>query len=317
MNNNNRNMIKEKRSHITANELKQWMDEGKDFILIDVLPDEYYSQKHIPGAGNACVYEVVFLDKVKEMNAGESKPIVVYGETGDYLASASAFTKLSDAGYRNVYELEGGIAAWEKAGYELDCEQGEPAKNYSPPALHPDKKTLKVDTEKSKIRWTGRNLGNLHYGRLGLKKGSVEIDNGMVTGGHFTINMESIVCEDIADKAMNKMLVAHLCSADFFETSTYPEGKFIITEALRLENASPGAPNYRITGDLTLKGITHPVEFEAVIGWNTEQKLFTQAAFEIDRTKWNVMYGSGRFFERLGMHLVNDNITLQLFITAD
>jgi polyisoprenoid-binding protein YceI len=170
---------------------------------------------------------------------------------------------------------------------------------------------------KSKIRWTGRNLGNLHYGYLGLKEGAVEVHNGVVTGGHFTIDMQSIVCEDIADKTMNKLLVAHLSSADFFETNTFPEGKFTLTEAMLIKNASPGVPNYRITGDLTLKGITRPVDFEAVIGWNTEGKLFAQAAFEIDRTKWKVMYGSGRFFERLGMHLVNDNITLQLFITAD
>lgn len=310
-------MIKENRSHITPGQLKKWMDEKKDFILIDVLPGDYFIQKHIPDAINACVYEVSFNDQIKELARESSKPIVVYGERDGFLASASAFTKLSDAGYEKVYELVGGIAAWEKAGYEVECKDGKPKKDYGTPALHSDKKTLKVDTKKSKIRWTGRNLGNLHFGYIGLSKGSVEVNDGVVTGGNFTINMESIVCEDIADKAMNKMLVAHLCSADFFETSTYPEGKFTITEALRLEKASPGAPNYRITGNLTLKGITHSVEFEAVIGWNTEQKLFTQATFEIDRTKWKVMYGSGRFFERLGMHLVNDNITLQLFITAD
>lgn len=309
-------MIKENRKHISAEQLKTWMDQNRDFTLIDVLPDEYYQQKHLPGAQNACVYEVAFSNKVKDACPDPALPVVVYGESSGYFASASAFTKLAGEGYGEVYELEGGLEAWQKAGYPLEAGSGEPVKEYDTPSLHPDLKTIKVSTEKSKINWTGRNLANFHHGYLKLKEGSLEIDDGVVTGGHFTIDMESVVCEDIGDAKMNSVLIKHLCSADFFETKKYPEGKFTITEAKLLDDVSPGAPNYRITGDLTLKEITHPITFDAVIGWNTEQKLFAQAAFSIDRTKWNVMYGSGRFFERLGMHLVNDHITLQLFITA-
>lgn len=188
---------------------------------------------------------------------------------------------------------------------------------YVDPALHQNKSKLRVDTEKSKITWTGRNLGNLHFGYIYLKNGVIEVNDGMLTGGEFTIDMKSIVCDDIKDSSINKMLIDHLFSADFFETSNFPEAKFKITSAELLKTASPGTPNYKIIGDFTMKDITNAITFDAVIGWNTEAAFFVQAAFEIDRTKWNVMYGSGRFFERLGMHLVNDNITLQLFITAE
>jgi polyisoprenoid-binding protein YceI len=305
-------MINQNREKINPKVLKEWAESGKAFLLVDVLPEEYFNQKHIKDAKNACVYEVAFLDKIKAMNPSASTPIVVYGERDGFMASASAFTKLINAGYSNVFELEGGIEAWEK----LESAQTTEKAVYTDPALHQNKQKVKIDTEKSKITWTGRNLGNLHFGYLQLSNGEIEITDGKIKGGEFTIDMNSIACEDIKDSPMNKMLVEHLLSADFFETARFPQATFKITSAELLKNASPGSPNYKITGDLTMKEITNPITFNAVIGWNTEATFFAQAAFEIDRTKWNVMYGSGRFFERLGMHLVNDYITLQLFITA-
>lgn len=308
-------MITKTRETIDSKELLKWKDTKRDFLLVDVLPETYYNQKHIEGAKNACVYEIAFLDKIKTLSLSKSKPIVVYGERKGLYASASAFTKLKTAGYTNVFELDGGIEAWEKlnAGTVSSSETTQ----YVDPVLHQNKTKLAVHAGKSKITWTGRNLGNSHFGYLNLKGGFIQIEEGRLTGGEFTIDMKSIVCEDIKDSPMNKMLIGHLFSADFFETSVFPEATFRIHVAELIEAASPGTPNYKITGDLTMKNITNPITFDAVIGWNTDGIFFAQSAFEIDRTKWDVMYGSGRFFERLGMHLVNDNITLQLFLTAE
>jgi len=309
-------MISTNRKTISVADLKMWMSQDRKFILLDVLPEEYFAQKHIKGAVNACVYEVAFIDKVKSATMTETASIVVYGENSEFLASAAAFTKLIEAGFKDVYVLEGGISAWEENGSAVEGAENTGSTEYKPLKLHTNKSELEVSSEKSKILWTGRNLANFHTGHLKLKSGKIALDGGILTGGLFSIDMQSIICEDLTDKGMNQGLIAHLLSADFFEASKYPEAGFEITESALLKSVSPGAPNYKIYGNLTIKGITKQIEFNCTAGWNAKGLFFAQAAFEIDRTRWNVMYGSGRFFERLGMHLVNDYITIQLFITA-
>lgn len=309
-------MIITNRKTISAADLNMWMSQDRKFTLLDVLPEEYFAQKHIKGAVNTCVYEVAFIEKVKSTAMTENASIIVYGESAEFLASAAAYTKLVEAGFKDVYVLEGGITGWEKNGYAVEtAEKGRPVE-YKPMRFHASKSELDVSSEKSKICWTGRNLANFHTGHLKLKSGKIKLSDGILTGGRFSIDMQSIICEDLTDKGMNRGLITHLLSADFFEVSKYPEADFEITGSELLKNVSPGAPNYIITGNLTIKGITNEIKFNCVAGWNTKGLFFAQAAFEIDRTRWNVMYGSGRFFERLGMHLVNDFVTIQLFITA-
>lgn len=310
-------MITQKRKFITVNELKEWIAAEKEFILLDVLPGEYYLQKHIPEAKNACVYEVVFADKVNEIASSKETAIVVYGENAGYLASAFAVTKLQAAGYTNIYELEGGIDEWEKAGNKLIKSDSAITGAYCEPDWHKSKQQLKVSTEKSWIKWTGRNIGNLHWGAIKLKQGELKVDNGRITGGNFAINMDSIQCDDITDSDLNKLLVWHLKNPDFFDTETYPEAHFRISAVKDISDATPGKPNIEIAGELTIKGISNEINFQAVTGWNSDGVLFAQAVLDIDRTRWKVMYGSGRFFERLGMHLVNDLISLQLYIVAE
>lgn len=73
-----------------------------------------------------------------------------------------------------------------------------------------------------------------------------------------------------------------------------------------------GTTTHRVTGDLTLRGQTHAIEFEVSAGRTPEGKMAAQAAFSIDRTKWGVIYGSGKFFSRIAGHLVNDFLEFQL-----
>jgi polyisoprenoid-binding protein YceI len=74
-------------------------------------------------------------------------------------------------------------------------------------------------------------------------------------------------------------------------------------------------PDFHLQGQMTIKGIKREIDFPAVVGFK-DGEIIAQAHFDIDRTQWNVIYGSGRFFEHLGMHLVNDIISLQLKIVA-
>jgi polyisoprenoid-binding protein YceI len=128
--------------------------------------------------------------------------------------------------------------------------------------------------------------------------------------------MTSLGCFDLTDSALNRALLGHLQSEDFFAVDRFPTAEFVFERVDPLPDATPGSPNYRVAGSLTLRGITAPVDFSAVIGPRPEGGQIAQAQLDIDRTRWGVLYGSGRFFARLGGHLVNDLVHLQLKIST-
>lgn len=132
----------------------------------------------------------------------------------------------------------------------------------------------------------------------------------------FSIDMQPITCLDLAGNPLHDVLVRHLRDHDFFDTALYPEATFVITRATPLAAATPGSPNLTITASLTLKGISHTLEFPACAGVTADGKLAAQATMAFDRTLWNVLYGSGKWFRHLGGHLVNDLIELQLRIVS-
>ena len=112
---------------ITREELKKWIDEKKDFILIDVLGQGYYEGRHLPTAKNAPENENDFLEKAETLVSDKNKPVVVYCASFTCQLSPRAASKLSDAGYTNVYDFKGGLADWQDAGYSFEegSSQGE------------------------------------------------------------------------------------------------------------------------------------------------------------------------------------------------
>ena len=295
---------------ITASELKRRLD-GADVILLDLLTPEDYAARHIPGARNACVYEMVFLDRVAECTRDRECALVVYDATGTTRAAATASEKLERAGYRNISILEGGLAAWEAAGYPVEC----------PEAIDTAEAPVRdgvyrVDTGASVVEWTGRNINNRHYGRIALAEGEVTFVGGALAGGRFVLDMTSITNLDLQDATWREILIRHLLSDDFFDVERYPTASFEVTGFEPLSGATPGTPNGTVTGNLTIRDVTRPVTFPAVIYPQEEGSIKAQAAFDLDRTLWNVFYGSGKLYERLGMHLVHDLISLELFLVA-
>ena len=129
--------------------------------------------------------------------------------------------------------------------------------------------------------------------------------------------MRSIRNSDLEDPAMRQMLEAHLKSDDFFDVERYPTAELKILSAKRIPDATPGAPNYEMTAQLTVKDVSRSIAYPAVVSLAADGALTTVAQIEIDRTEWNVLYGSGRFFQMLGKHLVNDAITLLVKIVAE
>lgn len=280
-------------------------------LLLDVRLDTAYAREHLPGAKNNCVFEVAFLDRLKEMAPDLERPVCVYGECSDSHESLMAAEKLGHAGYKEIFELRCGIEDWIAAGQPVERNEAETAS--AVPSLQGE---IPINLDESRIRWIGRNLLNMHEGYLALKSGHLRFEDGTLTGGEFTIDMHSIRSTDLEGNDLHDVLIRHLMDHDFFEVEKYPEARFVIDRATEVAGAEAGAPNLEIEGKLTLKDVTAALAFTAISGITAGGKAAAQASFAIDRTKWNVRYGSGRLFRNLGGHLVNDMIELQLRIVT-
>lgn len=174
---------------------------------------------------------------------------------------------------------------------------------------------LTVDPSASSIHWVGSKVGGSHHGTIGIKSGSLAINGEEVASGSFVIDMNAIIDEDLTEAKMNEMLVNHLKSEDFFDVAKYPESTFTITkvEALVTPNDSV---NYTVSGNLKLKDVEKNISFGAKVTKEGELYKAVTVPFTIDRTQWNVKYGSKTLFANLKENIVNDNIELQITVVA-
>lgn len=168
-----------------------------------------------------------------------------------------------------------------------------------------------VQSDKSIVEWEGAKLTYGHNGLISIQNGEVIMDGDQIKGGSFTIDMNSIVCLDIEDEAKNADLVNHLKSADFFEVETYPTAGFEITSAEK-----KGENMYSLTGNLTMKETTRSITFDAEVVADGEMLSATTPQFVIDRSEWNVRFGSKSFFDDLKDDFIKDEIGLVVKLTA-
>jgi polyisoprenoid-binding protein YceI/rhodanese-related sulfurtransferase len=294
---------------ISRAQLKALTEGAARFALIDVTPAEYFRAAHLPGARNCCVYELDFLEQAAAAAPEKEETVVVYGSSTHSLASSTAAEKLEKAGYTAVRDYRGGLQDWEAGGLPSDRGPEPPAEEKPREGRHD------IDIAKSEVLWTGRNINGAHTGTIRLKAGWLDVA-GLGASGELTLDMESISDADLTDSAMNRMLVAHLKSDDFFDTARYPEAIFHLKHVTVNPHASPGSVNADIDGALTLKGVTEDLGFPALIEALPGGALCAEAHFDINRTRWNVIYGSGKFYEKLGKHLVHDRISLSLHVVT-
>lgn len=172
-----------------------------------------------------------------------------------------------------------------------------------------DEKYLAIDTKESVVIWKGSmSFGsNFHTGYVSISKGKLLIENGELRAGTVEVDMNTIVDEN---HDSNNNLIEHLKNADFFEVNKFPFSTIAITKV-----ASTSAENKEITGNLTIKGITHPVRFPAKVAINNGI-INANAKLVIDRTKWNIRYKSGKFFKNLADQTMSDSIELIIKIVA-
>lgn len=176
-------------------------------------------------------------------------------------------------------------------------------------------KTLVVSTADSKINWLGKKVTGQHNGTINVLKGDVMVDNGKITGGKVEIDMKTIKCLDLTDAETNAKLVGHLSSADFFEVEKYPTSKLEIIKVEELKDATKPNVNSTVTANLTMKDVTKSITFPAEIKIDNGV-LTAKADFDVDRTDWNIKYGSGKFFDNLGDKMINDKFNLNISILA-
>ena len=177
-----------------------------------------------------------------------------------------------------------------------------------------------VNTEYSKVNWKGYKIGSEHTGEVALKEGNLLMEDGKLTGGKFVIDMSTITCTDLKEEEENKKLVSHLKSADFFGTTDHPTATFVINKTIpygkeKVKDQDFFKETYKLVGEITIKGITKPLKTQVDI-YDYDTSLSAVARLKIDRSDFDIRYGSGSFFDDLGDKIIYDEIQLDVNISA-
>ena len=160
-----------------------------------------------------------------------------------------------------------------------------------------------LNIESSSIRWYGEEItGKQHYGDLKFSSGNILINNKVVSSGNFVVNMNSLTVEDLSGGG-KKRLEGHLRSSAFFGVSDHPQASLNISSMVDVDGDSQ-----ILNGELTIKGITHPINFSITL--NSENNATAMLVF--DRSKYDVRFRSGSFFDELGDKLILDDIKLEV-----
>ncbi|MBC9929044.1 YceI family protein [Chitinophaga qingshengii] len=171
--------------------------------------------------------------------------------------------------------------------------------------------TFQVDKTQSKLNWVGKKVTGQHSGTIDVSDGKLDLENNVLKGGSFSLDTRSITVTDIKDASGNAKLLGHLKSEDFFGVEKFPAANFVITKVTPKSNGS-----YDVTGNLTIKGITNAITFPATVVISGA-KLTAKADIKVDRTKYNIRYGSKSFFEGIGDKAIYDDFDLAVELVAN
>jgi polyisoprenoid-binding protein YceI len=170
--------------------------------------------------------------------------------------------------------------------------------------------TLKVNTAKTTLKWLATKVTGKHDGTVKLASGSLMSNGKQITGGSFDIDMTTLVCNDLTDKETNAKFIGHLKSEDFFSVGKHKTAHFEITSVTPKTGSE-----YEVAGKMTIKGITKDISFPANITVTGKTAKAT-AKITLDRTLWDIRYGSGKFFEGLGDKVIHDDFVIDLNLEA-
>ena len=157
-------------------------------------------------------------------------------------------------------------------------------------------------------------MAGQHEGKINILKGTIVKEGATITGGTFEFDMNSITNSDLSDKASGDKLIGHLKSEDFFSVAKYPTSVFQITKVDRVA-AENWDNDYNVTGKLTIKGISNEIVFPAKIK-TSDKVLVVIAKIIVNRTKFNMKFGSASFFESIGDKAISDDFELNVNFVA-
>lgn len=174
-----------------------------------------------------------------------------------------------------------------------------------------------VNVEGSQIEWKGFKPTGTHNGTISIKNGEISTTDDVVVSGDFVIDMTTITSHDLeGEKKVN--LESHLKGTiegkegDFFNVTKYPEATFEITDMAAIEN-----DRFNLSGNLKIKDVENNITFPVLATVKGDSLVIKSETFTIDRTKWNVNYGSKSVFDNLGDNFVNDEIELKITVKAN
>lgn len=171
---------------------------------------------------------------------------------------------------------------------------------------HVDKYT--ADVTKSKLVWKAEKVTGGHDGHVSLKSGNVFMDHGKIAKASFVVDMNTITNDDIKSEKYSNKLVGHLKSEDFFNVKKHPEVSFDMIKATPVGNGK-----FDVFGNITIKGIQVVISFPMMLK-ESKSELEVSGTFSFDRTKFDIKYDSGSFFENLGDRAIKDDVLIDFNI---
>jgi polyisoprenoid-binding protein YceI len=162
-----------------------------------------------------------------------------------------------------------------------------------------------VSASESSVKWEGSKLAYSHDGLITISSGSLKVTEGNLVGGSFVIDMNTITNRDVESAEDNAKLVGHLKSADFFDVENNPTAEFVIT---KIEGSN-------VSGNLTILGNTNEITFPATINVS-DAGVEAKAEFTINRTLWNIKWGSESVVDWGKDKVISDNIKFNVSLVA-
>lgn len=181
----------------------------------------------------------------------------------------------------------------------------------TPSADFKNSREVAINAQNSQIMWTGRAVGKEHVGTVKIKNGTFNFAESKMVGAMFTIDMSTIADNDL-EGAMREKLVTHLKSDDFFSVEKYPEA---YVKIMSIEDGAD-AGYIKANAELTIKGIMHPVLIYGKTSMENGRAKF-EGNVTIDRTLWDIKFGSEKFIEGTGVQVIDDNITFNITLVSE
>lgn len=174
--------------------------------------------------------------------------------------------------------------------------------------------TYRIDVSRSTVEWYAAKLTGKHNGTVKVSGGEIKNDHGRISG-FIEMDMTSIMNTDMESAEYRSKLENHLKSEDFFDVAKYPKAKFVITSVTPVNDSKTAGATHTIKGMMTIKEITNEISFDAAI--KTEaSKMTCTGEMVVDRSKFNVKYGSKTFFADIGDKIIYDEFTLKFNVVA-